>query len=352
MSRPRKLVLMGEGALINRPHLDRHMTSQWDIHEWVPEDGDDKAHALLSDADAIVVAWAGMLKPGQFFPYTDSARQLQLVQLPFAGYDWFNPAMFPQGCVLANAIGHEQPMAEFAFAALLEWEIKLCKIEAGFRHERQWIKGMAGESVLDTHGEIYGKTLGLFGFGNISRAIAKRARGFEMNVIGVARSKRDKTPEHLDWLGTMADFDRLLAESDYLILACDLNDDTRGLINMEAFRKMKKNAVVMNLARGPVIDEKALYEALRDKVIGGAIIDTWYDYPMRPRPGGTPEMQPRPSIYPLHELENIIMSPHFSALTKGADERRWHSIARNLDLLAIGERPATAVMDGSRIITS
>lgn len=342
-----KLVLMGEAGIVNRPRLEKHLRSSWKIEEWLIEDGEEKARALLSDADAVVGAWAGMFRPAEIFPFSENATQLKLVQLPSAGYDWLKPDMFPKGCVLANAIGHEQPMAEYALAALLEWEIKLSKYEAAFR-DRVWPRGMGGEAPLETHGEVFGKTLGLFGFGNISRAIAKRAHAFDMRVIALARSPRDKTPEPLDWLGTMKDFDRLLAESDYLILACDLNDETRGLLDMTTFRKMKKNAVVMNLARGPVIDEKSLYDALKEKVIAGAIIDTWYDYPMRPRPGGAPEMKPRPSIYPFHELDNIIMTPHFSALTDGADERRWQTIARNLDLLAAGKEPATTVLHGTR----
>jgi len=344
-----KLALMGEAGIANRSRLERHLASNWDIDEWAPNHGDGKARALLAGADAIICARAGKYRPGEILRLNSDTKNLKLVQLTSVGYDWLTPGMFPKGCVLANGTGHEAPMAEFALAALLEWEIKLSKYDAGLRQPK-WPRGMGGEAPLETHGEVHGKTLGLLGFGNISRAIARRAHAFEMRVIGVARTPRDKTPAPLDWLGTMKDFGRLLAESDYLILACDLNDETRGLIDMNVFRKMKDSAVIMNLARGEVIEEKALYDALKEKVIAGGIIDTWYDYPMRPRPGGTLDMNPRPSIYPFHELGNIIMTPHFSALTEGADDRRWQNIARNLDLVARGERPTTAVMDGTREI--
>lgn len=341
-----KLALLGQTCADNLDHLKACLTSAWDIGLWLPDDPVDKGEALVGDADAIVVG-SDTLVSGGAFQLIPRAEKLQLFQIPFAGYDWLKPDGLPEGCYICNALGHEQTMAEFIVASLLEWEIGFRKLDASFR-AGSWKYQGANRDPGSLHGEVYGKTLGLFGYGSISRETAKRARAFGMKVCAIARSPRETTPEHLDWIGTRDDMPRLLAESDYIALACDLNDETRHAFDAAAFARMKPGAVIVNVARGPVAEEAALYNALANRQIAGAVIDTWYIYPNRPLPGGTPEASPRPSRFPFHELDNLIMTPHCSAHTVGADLRRWESIARNLDALAAGRQPETVVMLGTR----
>jgi len=129
----------------------------------------------------------------------------------------------------------------------------------------------------------------------------------------------------------MGKLDDLLAKVDFLLLALPLDSSTAGLIGTQQLAKMKPGAFIINVARGALIDEKALYEACRDRRIAGAAIDTWYRYPAQGQVRG------EPSSLPFRDLDNIIMTPHGSGWTEGLLPRRCRLIARNLDRLARGE---------------
>jgi phosphoglycerate dehydrogenase-like enzyme len=127
------------------------------------------------------------------------------------------------------------------------------------------------------------------------------------------------------------ELDRMLGECDIVVLSCALTPETMGLIDGRRLAVMKRSAFLINLARGPIAEEQALYRALRDGVIGGAALDTWWRYPSPDDPA------PRPSRYPFHELANVIMTPHCSPRTDGTIERRSRDVARNIDRFVRGE---------------
>ena len=129
----------------------------------------------------------------------------------------------------------------------------------------------------------------------------------------------------------MEKLDELLVKSDFVLLALPLDPSTAGLIGREQIGKMKPTALIINVARGALIDEKALYEACRDRRIGGAAIDTWFRYPAQG------EVRGDPSHLPFRDLDNVIMTPHGSGWTEGLRPRRCRLIAKNLDRLARGE---------------
>lgn len=341
-----KVALLGENCAENRHHLDGRLDPAWDVALWTPAEPDDKALDTVRNADALVIGGDALVK-GVFGKVLPAAERLRMMQLPFAGFDFLTPDRLPEGLLVCNAQGHEQAMAEYVVAALLEWEIGFRLLDPEFRGGSWARTGMSRDDAA-FHGEVYGKTLGLFGYGLIGEETAKRAAAFGMRTVAVARSPRDETPPPLDWIGTRDDMDRLLAESDYLALVCDLNDETLHAIDAAALAKMKPTSMIVNVARGPVAEEEALYTALKKKRIAGAVLDTWYTYPNRPQPGQQPEASPRPSRFPFHELANVVMTPHCSAHTRGADKRRWESIAENLNALGRGERPASVVMVGTR----
>jgi phosphoglycerate dehydrogenase-like enzyme len=195
-------------------------------------------------------------------------------------------------------------------------------------------------------GELAEKTIGLVGYGAIAREIAKRASAFDMRVIAVSRSERD-CPAPLDWYGTMERLHELLDQSDYAVLTCELNDETRGLIDTAEFDVMGRETTLINVARADIVDEDALYTALKEKIIRGAILDVWYKYPTGPltNPGTGGGM---PSRYDFAALENVLMTPHCSANTEGTMTRRVLGMANNLNLVAKGERPATYIGEGTK----
>jgi phosphoglycerate dehydrogenase-like enzyme len=168
------------------------------------------------------------------------------------------------------------------------------------------------------------------GLGRIGRAVARRARAFGMRVIAANRTIRDDARDVVAVRGLDA-LESVLAEADYVVLACALTPETTGLIGKAAFAAMKPTAVIVNVARGPVIDEAALYEALAQRRIGGAVIDTWWRYP----DGAQADLAAAPYRFDL--LDNVILSPHIAGWTTGTVERRILAMARNLDRLSRGE---------------
>jgi len=157
-------------------------------------------------------------------------------------------------------------------------------------------------------------TLGLIGFGRIGQAVARRAQGFGMRVIYYTPNA---AREHIGFNAERVELDTLLSESDFISLHTPLTPITRHLINAEAFNKMKRNAILINTARGGVVDSDALYTALKNKRIFGAGLDVT-------------ELEPLPANHPLLTLDNIIIMPHLgSASITTRDNMAWMA-ARNL----------------------
>jgi phosphoglycerate dehydrogenase-like enzyme len=293
--------------------------------EIVACDGQEAPDALaraLSDADvAIAMRWQQPLPP---------TPKLRLLQLPGAGFDGIDFASVPRGCTVCNVHEHETGISEYVLLAMLEWTIRMGPMNAAF-------KGGSWDGSLSrlgrTHGEIAGKTVAILGYGHIGRAVAKRARAFDMRITAIRRFPgSDESGEIApDAIYHIDDLDDALAQCDFLVVACPLTDATRGMIDAGRFKRMKPSAVVINVGRARVIDEEALFSALSNDTIGGAVLDVWTRYP---EPGG-PDV--RPSPHPFHELDNVIMTPHASAWTDGLIERRWTMIATNIARLARGE---------------
>ncbi len=336
--RPNRLLLAGREATRFRSQLDEYLTSQWLIEHWEIDHPTDELDRKIADADAVVVG-ADAFRARQVVPQLKVNNSLALVQVPFAGTEFFDVGWLPEGCVVANSTGHESAIAEFVLATMLEWVIGRRAIEDDFRAGNWTYLGSRPGAL--THGELRGKTLGLVGWGGIAREIAARAAAFDMDVVAIGRSARPVEPP-LRWYGQGSDLDRLVDEADIVAVACDLNDETKGMIGAEQLDRLGPGGFIVNIARGPVIDEDALYHALRDRRIAGAAIDVWYGYPSPDQPD-----QP-PSRHPFAELDNVIMSPHCSGRTGEALARRWQVVADNLDRLARGEPIPTQVLVGTR----
>ncbi len=143
--------------------------------------------------------------------------------------------------------------------------------------------------------DVYNKTLGIVGMGRIGAAVARRAAGFSMRILYTGSSPKPNCP------GTFCSMDQLLAESDFVTIHCPFNPKTRHLIGAGELQRMKRTAFIINTARGPIIDEKALLQALRSGTIAGAGLDVYEEEP-RLTPG-------------LAELDNVILLPHIGSAT-------------------------------------
>lgn len=197
----------------------------------------------------------------------------------------------------------------FILALGCELESLSARVKAG-----QWDRG-------NYHGtELRGRTLGLIGFGRIGRRVAKLARGFGMRVVALAHSPESVTPELAE---RAASLEALLAIADVVSLHCPLNADTRGLMNRQTFAMMKPEALFINTARGALVDEAALAEALSSGRLAGAALDTLAEEP--PAPGN-----------PLLTAPNLILTPHIAGQTYAAVERMGIAAADNIVAVLTG----------------
>lgn len=289
----------------------------WRI-ETVDSDDADAFAATMRDADAIVsIAWRAPVPP---------CPSLRLLQLPGAGSDGIDFALVPATAYVCNCHEHEIGIAEFVFAVMLEHVIGCRSMDASLRRG-DWTGSYLCGPV---HGELYGKTLGIVGYGRIGQEVARRAEAFGMRVLACSRTPRQDTAVTVEAMNRLND---MLGECDFVLVAAPLTDATRGLIGERQFAAMKRSAFIINVARGLVIDERALFDALDTHRIAGAAIDVWYRYPQQ----GS-RFSPVSSL-PFDKLDNLIMTPHASAWTDGLLPRRNRAIADNLNRLIRGQTP-------------
>lgn len=170
--------------------------------------------------------------------------------------------------------------------------------------------------------EAHSSTLGIIGLGNIGTQVARRARGFDMRVLYHNRRRRTAAEERLGV--EYASLDGLLALSDYVMLTCPLTEATHHLIDAAALRKMKPTATLVNIARGPIVDTQALYEALRDRQIAGAGLDVT-------------DPEPLPRNHPLLGLNNVTILPHLGSATIETRRKMAEISIQNLFLGLRGE---------------
>ena len=295
-------------------------TTPWTVQRFFEKDSRDDFARALAGADVLIsMAWDAGFPP---------APKLRLIQVPGTGYEGIDFGAVPNGVAVCNAYGHAEGMAEYTLLGMLVWCHRFHDADRTFRAGSWEYSGRMNGPVNE---ELFGKTLGIVGFGSIGQAVAERAKPFGMKVIAINRTKREPPPCVDSWVG----FDRLdeiLPQLDYIVVAAALGPETEGLIGGVQFEQMKRSAVILNVGRGAIVGEQALYDALKTKRIRGATIDVWYgNYPSKDNP------RVPPAKFPFHELDNLYMTPHTSGWTTGMIDRRWTGIAENLDRFARGE---------------
>jgi phosphoglycerate dehydrogenase-like enzyme len=262
------------------------------------------------------------------------APRLRLVQSVATGVELFDLAALPAGATICNAFGHETAIAEYVLMTMLALHHRLFAIAGEFRERASWRTSWVEGGM--PHGEIRGSTLGIVGHGRVGREVARRAAAFGCQILAANRSPR-VADGAVARLYPLAELDRMLPECDTVALCTALGPETTGLIDARRLGLMRSSAFLINIARGPIVDEAALFAALRDGRIAGAAIDVWWQYPNAAEPDR------RGSHYPFHDLPNVIVTPHNSGWTTGMVRRRWDEIAHNLDRFARGEPLANIV---------
>jgi len=236
---------------------------------------------------------------------------------------------------ICNVFGHEPAIAEYVIMTMLVLTHRLFEAVTAFR-AGSWVASpqFGGGSP---HGELLGRTIGIIGYGRIGREVARRAAGLKCRVLAANRSPVAH-PAPAETVFPLAELDAMLPLCDTVLISCGLAPETKGLIDARRLALMKPGALLINVARAAIVDEDALYVALKDGHVGGAALDVWWQYPIHPEPDR------RPSRRPFWELPNVLITPHSSSSTEATADRRWSAVAANLDRFARGEKLENIVL--------
>ncbi|MFE0750908.1 2-hydroxyacid dehydrogenase [Gordonia sp. NPDC058843] len=276
--------------------------------------------ADLADADVYV---GGRVTPAM----ARAGSGLRLVLTGGAGTDKVSFDDLPAGTKVANTFHHEDSIAEYIAAAVVTMRRDLLVQDAALR-QGLWASAVYRDGVPQPR-TLRGAMVGYVGFGHIGRRTADLMNAFGARGCAVTGSGRVADDAGLEWHGDTTDLGRLMEASDVVVVSAPLTASTTGMIDAAHLRRLGASGVLVNVGRGPLVVEQDLFEALRDRVIGGAAIDVWYRYP-------TAGDEADPSGLPFAELPNVLMTPHISGVTRDTFVGRVHDITDNISRLHSG----------------
>lgn len=311
--------------------VTHHALDLWTIPAWFSErlrqsfpgteivhlNGYAEIEQQLPDAEALMT-WS--LRPEQF----TLAYKLRWIHSPAAAvHQLMFPELISSDVILTNAREVHGPVVAEHVMALIFALAK--RIPHAVRLQLQHVWGQ--RALWESHPpprEISGATLGLVGLGSIGREVARRASALGMRVIAVREHPEKGSPENVAQVYSSAQLDEMLSQSDYVVLAAPTTAATRGLINSQRLAAMKPDAHLINVGRGPLIDDSALIEALRGHKLAGAGLDVF-------------DEEPLPADSPLWDLDNLLITPHTAGLTEKLWERHYALMSENLRRYLAGQ---------------
>lgn len=248
------------------------------------------------------------------------AERLKYIGLFATGYNNIDiDYCASRGIAVCNAGSYStSAVAQHTFALILAHFNRIADYDK-YVHDGRWKRSKTFSPFVYPLNEISGKTLGIVGLGSIGRAVARAALAFDMRVIAYSR-----TPKNIPGVEDVS-FQRLLSESDIVSVHCPLNKDSEDMFNAQTFDEMKRGALFVNTARGGVMDERALYEALESGHLGGACIDTI-------------KVEPMVEDCILMNAKNCIMTPHIAWAPVETRERLMKIVAENIEAFINGGR--------------
>ena len=268
--------------------------------------------------------------------FLSKATKLKHIQIPWTGFNSMKTdllADYPNVSV-SNSHSNSLSIAEHAVALMFS-AAKLIVYRDSFMRKGDWGPRYQDENSF----WLTGRKLGIVGYGAIGKKVAKMLKfGFDMEVLAIKRNPSAEKDEYCAFLGGPQDLEYVLKESDFLLVAMPLTSETEGMIGAKELELMKSTAVVVNIARGAIIDEGALYTSLRDHKIGAAGIDVWYNYPEGPGPEYKVDQN-----QPFEELDNIVMSPHSAFKVRDRVEIFAQDILENIKHVYNNEEPKNQV---------
>jgi phosphoglycerate dehydrogenase-like enzyme len=277
--------------------------------KWVQLPNYDRVPQEIGDTD-IMIGWS--IKPEQLL----QARKLKWIHSPAAAvHQLMFPDLISSNIIVTNSREiHGPVVAEHAIALVLALakRIPQCVL---YQVRKEW----AQEKLWHEHPrprEVAGGTVAVVGMGGIGREFTARAKALGMRVLAV-RENPTKGAEGADAVYGPWQLDEVLPQADYILLCTPVTPSTTGIINRERLAKMRPDAYLLNVGRGPLVDEAALLEALQNRRIGGAALDVF-------------EEEPLPPESPFWSLDNLLITPHIAAVTDKLWDRHYHLIVENL----------------------
>ncbi len=318
---PNVLVLSGP-ALPLMKMADEMKPDGFELNPCTEETHPEEVERLAGDADFVLAFGHGVTEN-----ILRAGKNLKLVQLCSAGYDGVNLQIAGElGIPVANNGGANAiPVAEFAMTLILACHRHL-PIAHNDTRDDVWMRPEI--DGYDSY-ELFGKTVGIVGAGRIGSTLARLLRGFETTTLytDLVRSEQAES-----YGATRVDLDELLAESDVVSLHTNLNTTSEKLIGARELSLMKESALLVNTCRGPVIDEAALIEALRNKEIWGAGLDVF-------------EIEPVEADNPLLTMDNVVVAPHVAGKSWESYPRRVDFAFSNMQRVWRGETPESVVTE-------
>lgn len=306
-----KILIVGYFTETSKATITRHFPEGWDI-VIVPPGEEMLQH--IKDCQVLIPEHVKV-----DYSLLSRAAKLKLVQTG-AGYDNVDiDVCTKHGIWAANAAGvNAQAVAEHVMAMILSYYKNIPFLDA-------FLKNKIDQNQLDyTGSELAGKTIGIIGFGAIGKKVAEFCRVFDMNVLAYARTAVVQS----DGFVKMTDFDTLVSTSDIVSVHIPLNQQTKQLINKAVFQKMKTTSLFINTARGGIVNEQDLIEALKNRDIAGACLDVF-------------EAEPLPVDSELRNLGNVILTPHTAGMPDGLKfhKKRYDFFVNNIKRVENGDQP-------------
>ncbi len=318
--RPIKVFMLTQAPIAD-PLIDqlRSVSPRLRIEHRIARSVEEIDRSVWSEIEVLYTSW--------LMPSIDLVPKLKWVQGHFAGVDHFWDKPLIRSVILTTASGvHAPPMAEYILMMVLAFAHRLPTM-LNYQERVDWPKHRWN---LFAPKELTDSTLGIVGYGSIGRETARLAKAFGMRVVAVKRDKQvvneqgwrlpnvgDPSIQYVDWLFAPQQLRLMLSECDFVAVTVPLTAETEKMIGAAEFQSMKRDAIVINVARGGVIDEAAMIDALQNNLIGGAGLDVF-------------EAEPLPLNSPLWKLPNVILSPHVSGFSSHYDERAMDLFAENL----------------------
>ena len=268
--------------------------------------------------------------------HLEASSRLQTLIIPWSGMPQETRALmlaFP-GVAVHNLHHNAAPVAELALALLLAAAKFVVPLDQALRRHDWTLRYEPPPTAL-----LHGKMALILGYGAIGRRVAQACQALGMNVVATRRSAAAHYEEDGIEVYPAAALSDLLRRAKALIITLPLTPETEGLLGEAEWELLPEGTVLVNVGRGAIVDQEALYEALRTRRLRAAGLDVWYNYP----PDAESRTDTPPGDYPFHELDNVVMSPHRGGSTEETAHLRMARLAQVLNALARGEEPPNRV---------